>query len=404
MSEHTTGPDCLASDVYRLAPCGHEVRHVDGRPVVHDAEGLEPVGEGYWNGDNPEGIGHAVCRRGLPRFADMFPAPVHPDKHNAHTTSDLAGLAAREAGAPARRPTRIEEIRARVEAAVMGAGLDKFGSAIVDNFGCCVVCGKWTNPGHPDAQSHKDGCAAHREEVRYAQALHAIYRTGADDLRHLLHEVAGYQSDLLAGERALKEARRERDALRTEVERLTVLGPDTEARVTVEARAIASDMLKPVVDTWRAKVAEVEAERDIAMTALAEAEAEIRRGRPGYSWIGDDALAALTAAQQEHGALTADLARARRILAVEQGREGPEGWVYGCADGVWWRKETAGRAWRGWRWVDSGRVPVWRWTCQAQTGYAGAALNALEAADRVADEAREDGATRRVAGGPASLG
>ena len=108
---------------------------------------------------------------------------------NEHTTSDLAGLAAREAGAPARGPTRIEEIRARVEAATMGAGLDKFGSAIVDDFGRCVVCGKWTNPGHDDAQSHKDGCAARREEVRYAQALHAIYRTGADDLRHLLNEL-----------------------------------------------------------------------------------------------------------------------------------------------------------------------------------------------------------------------
>lgn len=233
-----------------------------------------------------------------------------------------------------RGPTRIEEIRARVEAAVMGVGLDKFGSAIVDDFGRCVVCGKWTNPGHDDAQSHKDGCAARREEVRYAQALHAIYRAGADDLRHLLHEVAGYQSDLLAGERALKEARRERDTARS-----------------------------AALDAERAFEA-MRAERDELLGK--------RVSRVVYDSVCE-----------ERDTLTADLARARRILAVEQGREGPEGWRYDCTDGVWWRKETTGRAWRGWRWVDSGKVPVWRWSCQAQTGYAGAALEALEAADRV---------------------
>lgn len=219
------------------------------------------------------------------------------DNMNEHTTSDLAGLAAREAGAPARGPTRIEEIRARVEAATMGAGLDKFGSAIVDDFGRCVVCGKWTNPGHDDAQSHKDGCAARREEVRYAQALHAIYRTGADDLRHLLNELAGYQSDLLAGERALKEARRERDAL------------------------------------------------------------------------------------------TADLARARRILAVEQGREGPEGWTYNFASGRWEREGAA--VWRA-SWLrghQRGDFIAWCWEVWTMDerfeGTEAAALDALEAADRV---------------------
>ncbi len=39
-----------------------------------------------------------------------------------------------------------------------------------------------------------------------------------------------------------------------ELVRLRVLGPDTEARITVEAREIATDMLKPVVDSWRAEV------------------------------------------------------------------------------------------------------------------------------------------------------
>lgn len=53
-------------------------------------------------------------------------------------------------------------------------------------------------------------------------------------------------------------------ALVGEVERLRVLGPDTEARVTVEARAIASGMLKPVVDSWKAEVARVSDLRDVA--------------------------------------------------------------------------------------------------------------------------------------------
>ena len=204
------------------------------------------------------------------------------DNMNEHTTSDLAGLAAREAGAPARGPTRIEEIRGRLtpKRAEDAAAWDP------DADGCvCAECMRgirllegfeWTN-----GEDVCDGCAV---------ALIGHLRA---DAGYLLNELAGYQSDLLAGERALKEARRERDAL------------------------------------------------------------------------------------------TADLARARRILAVEQGREGPEGWEYCCADGVWWRKETTGRAWRGWRWVDTGKVPVWRWSCQAQTGYAEAALDALEAADRV---------------------
>ena len=46
--------------------------------------------------------------------------------------------------------------------------------------------------------------------------------------------------------------------LRAEVERLKVLGPDTEARITIEARAIASDLLAPVTESWRAHAAKIE--------------------------------------------------------------------------------------------------------------------------------------------------
>ncbi len=44
------------------------------------------------------------------------------------------------------------------------------------------------------------------------------------------------------------------EQLRAEIARLRVLGQDTEARITVEAREIATVMLKPVVDSWKAEV------------------------------------------------------------------------------------------------------------------------------------------------------
>lgn len=50
----------------------------------------------------------------------------------------------------------------------------------------------------------------------------------------------------------LRQAADALEEARAEVERLRVLGPDTEARVTAEARAIAADMLRPTVDAWRA--------------------------------------------------------------------------------------------------------------------------------------------------------
>ena len=54
-----------------------------------------------------------------------------------------------------------------------------------------------------------------------------------------------------------------------EVDRLRILGPDTESRVLVEARAIASDMLQPAVSSWRAHAATLLAERDAARRDLA---------------------------------------------------------------------------------------------------------------------------------------
>lgn len=57
------------------------------------------------------------------------------------------------------------------------------------------------------------------------------------------------------------------DRLRAEIERLRVLGPDTEARITVEACEIATAMLKPVVDSWRAEVERVRADERAAIVA-----------------------------------------------------------------------------------------------------------------------------------------
>jgi len=41
--------------------CGHMVRTVAGVLVAHDKEGLEPIGVGYWSGNNSEGVGHVRC-------------------------------------------------------------------------------------------------------------------------------------------------------------------------------------------------------------------------------------------------------------------------------------------------------------------------------------------------------
>lgn len=71
--------------------------------------------------------------------------------------------------------------------------------------------------------------------------------------------------------RARAEAADQRaKAAEAEVERLRVLGPDTEARVTIEARRIATDVLRPTVEAWRAEVARVAAG---AAAARAEGEA-----------------------------------------------------------------------------------------------------------------------------------
>lgn len=58
--------------------------------------------------------------------------------------------------------------------------------------------------------------------------------------------------------RAVLALRAERDALRdqvaslsADVERLQILGPDAEVRITVEARALASAMMQPALQAWR---------------------------------------------------------------------------------------------------------------------------------------------------------
>lgn len=42
--------------------CKFNVRFVDGKPVPHDIDGLEPNGPGYWNCQNAEGVGHTECQ------------------------------------------------------------------------------------------------------------------------------------------------------------------------------------------------------------------------------------------------------------------------------------------------------------------------------------------------------
>ncbi|MFA6134000.1 MAG: hypothetical protein WC869_08310 [Phycisphaerae bacterium] len=54
--------------IRKCPKCGHEVRIITGRLAIHDIDGLEPIGEGYFSGVNNEGAGHKLCfgSRGKP--------------------------------------------------------------------------------------------------------------------------------------------------------------------------------------------------------------------------------------------------------------------------------------------------------------------------------------------------
>lgn len=41
--------------------CLSDVRIIGDHFAPHDTEGMEPIGEGYWSGNNPEGVGHVRC-------------------------------------------------------------------------------------------------------------------------------------------------------------------------------------------------------------------------------------------------------------------------------------------------------------------------------------------------------
>ena len=126
------------------------------------------------------------------------------------------------------------------------------------------------------------------------------------------------------GERAALRARAEAaeqraEAAEAEVERLRVLGPDTEARVTIEARLLATEVLRPTVDAWRAEVARVAAERDDAAAAA-----------------GAAAVIARTA-QAEVARLRAAIAETLRLSDIYAGV---------AAHNAKAEPETAGEAWR----------------------------------------------------------
>ena len=253
------------------------------------------------------------------------------DEHNARTTSDLAGLAAREAGYAALAVDRVAEIRGRLEARTPGL---------------------WANAGYPlkgidgpEVIAEGDVLIATMANQPRDNADADLIAHAPDDIRYLLNELA-----------------------------------ETTAKL----------------DVVRQSHAACAAQRDAALTALAESEAEINRGRPGYSWIGDEALAALTAIQQqadalkiERDSLAADLARAARILAVEQGREGPEGWVYNFGQGRWvggTNVETAYVERMPWVRAEECDFIAWSWEVlrgdSRTEGTADTALGAIEEAER----------------------
>ena len=129
-------------------------------------------------------------------------------------------------------------------------------------------------------------------------ALHSNPHFGDDEIvaeaRALQAEVRRLQAGGCARDQTTTQYCAEviaRDAeigrLRAEVERLKVLGPDTEARITIEARAIASDLLAPVTESWRAHAAKIEAERDELRIKVAQQEHEIRAAVEAFERYGN---------------------------------------------------------------------------------------------------------------------
>lgn len=110
------------------------------------------------------------------------------------------------------------------------------------------------------------------ERLRAAERENTALRAEVDRLRVLRDE-----SDEYTGQMAVRLSERDVEQARMmqELDRLRVLGRDTEARVTVEARTIATVMLKPVVDSWRA---ECDKERADTIAYLHMEAERIRRG------------------------------------------------------------------------------------------------------------------------------
>lgn len=103
---------------------------------------------------------------------------------------------------------------------------------------------------------------------------------------------------------AERAERAEVEQLRAEIERLRVLGPDTGARITVEAREIATVMLKPVVDSWKAEAERARQRERAAIVAYLRERAnadETRQGLPVMSPAGRGLLL-LMADRIERGA------------------------------------------------------------------------------------------------------
>ncbi len=164
------------------------------------------------------------------------------------------------------------------------------------------------------------------------------------------------------------------------------------------------------LDTVRESLAACVVQRDAAMSALSAAENELANGRPGYSWISDEALAAIAAERDAFRASVQSMEqtmrdaceardhwygqheRVRRTLAVEQGREGPEGWEYSFGQGRWIGSVNIGFAyvWRiPWLRADGRDVIAWGWEArrgselECTDGTAATALEAIMAAERV---------------------
>jgi len=124
--------------------------------------------------------------------------------------------------------------------------------------------------------------ASLRHTLAIIGAERAAALAEADEMRAWAERAAGDEN---ANARELEVARQERDEARAAADRLRVLGPDTEVRVTCEARELASAMMQPAISAWREALAKMTTDRDDLALTLANERGEGAGPSDRWTWI-----------------------------------------------------------------------------------------------------------------------